>query len=240
MMNARDIATLVREVQMRLRQNGRPEFARRLQSFFKQAIRAHGVRSEEVRRIVRPVRQAFRQHGDGQAVCDFTEKLLAGEVLEEAAAGLEVARSFVSQFSAREFRRAERWLRYVNNWGTCDALSTGIFGPLLLAERRWLRRVFGWARARNRWYQRAAAVSLIPAARRGLYRREVLRLAKKLYRSPDDMVQKGVGWLLKEASRKQRAAVVEFLLTIKHDAPRLVLRYACEKLPASDRKRVLG
>ena len=238
-MNARTVDALVREVQMRLRQQGQPEFARRLQSFFKQPIRAHGVRSGEVRKIVKPARQALRQHGDGQAVCRFTEKLLASGVLEEAAVGIEVAKSFAPRFGEREFRRAERWLCYVSNWATCDGLSTDILGPLLLAERRRLRRVLHWARARNRWYRRAAAVSLIPVTRRGLYRREVLRVAKKLYRDPDDMVEKGVGWLLKEASRRQRGAVMEFLLTIKDDAPRLLLRYACEKLPVSDRKRVL-
>jgi len=239
-MTTRDVDGLVREVRLRLRRAGQVGFARRLQSFFRESIRAHGVRSREVKEIVKPVRQKLRQQGDRRAVFRFAEKLLASRVLEEAAAAVNVAQSFVSRFSEREFRRTERWLRYVSNWGTCDALSTGIFGPLLLAEPQRLRRVWRWARAKNRWYRRAAAVSLIPAARRGRYQREVFSLAKMLYRDPDDMVQKGVGWLLKEASRAQRPAVVRFLLSIKQQAPRLVLRYASEKLPRSQWQQVLG
>jgi len=97
-----------------------------------------------------------------------------------------------------------------------------------------------WARSRNRWHRRAAATSLIPAARRGLYTDEIFRLARRLYRDPDEMVQKGVGWLLKEASKARRPEVVRFLLSVKHNAPRLVLRYASEKLSPTERRRVLA
>jgi 3-methyladenine DNA glycosylase AlkD len=53
------------------------------------------------------------------------------------------------------------------------------------------------------------------------------------------MVQKGVGWLLKETYPKQPREVVEFLQPWKARAPRLLLRYAAEKMTARDREAVL-
>jgi 3-methyladenine DNA glycosylase AlkD len=51
------------------------------------------------------------------------------------------------------------------------------------------------------------------------------------------MVQKGVGWLLKEASKEHPDEIREYLLKWREEAPALILRYASEKLPKD--KRVL-
>lgn len=92
----------------------------------------------------------------------------------------------------------------------------------------------------NRWQRRAAAAVLIPAARQGLYAKEIFRLCNRLLADEDDMVQKAVGWLLKESTKKKRPAVVSYLVRLRARAPRLVLRYACENLPAGDRRRTLA
>ncbi len=49
----------------------------------------------------------------------------------------------------------------------------------------------------------AAAVALVPSAKRGLHTREIFRIAQPLVPDDDDMVQKGVGWLLKETYPKK-------------------------------------
>jgi 3-methyladenine DNA glycosylase AlkD len=55
----------------------------------------------------------------------------------------------------------------------------------------------------------------------------------------DDMVQKGLGWLLRETAKYDPKRTVTYLLSIRQQAPRLVLRTACETLPASMRNQVL-
>ncbi len=61
-----------------------------------------------------------------------------------------------------------------------------------------------------------------------------------LLSSDDDIVRKGLGWLLREAAKFNREQTVEYLMTIRVRAPRLVLRTACETLPAPMKERVLG
>jgi 3-methyladenine DNA glycosylase AlkD len=56
----------------------------------------------------------------------------------------------------------------------------------------------------------------------------------------DDMVQKGLGWLLREAAKYNPKPTVPYLMKIRKRAPRLVLRTACETLPKATRMRILG
>jgi 3-methyladenine DNA glycosylase AlkD len=56
----------------------------------------------------------------------------------------------------------------------------------------------------------------------------------------DDMVQKGLGWLLRETAKADPRGTVPYLMKIRGRAPRLVLRTACETLTLSARKRVLS
>jgi 3-methyladenine DNA glycosylase AlkD len=88
-----------------------------------------------------------------------------------------------------------------------------------------------WATSPNRWMRRAACVSLIVPAKRGGFLPEVFTLASLVLTDPDDMVQKGYGWLLKEASRKHTDEVFAFVIQHKKVMPRTALRYAIELMP---------
>jgi 3-methyladenine DNA glycosylase AlkD len=59
-----------------------------------------------------------------------------------------------------------------------------------------------------------------------------LEIADILLHDQDDMVQKGYGWMLKEASRTHQKEVFEYVLKHKDNMPRTALRYAIEKMPA--------
>ena len=93
-----------------------------------------------------------------------------------------------------------------------------------------------WATSKNRWLRRAAAVSLILPARKGMFLPDILAIADQLLLDPDDLVQKGYGWLLKAASQAHRPEVLAFVLARKRQMPRTALRYAIEKLPARDKQ----
>jgi len=53
-------------------------------------------------------------------------------------------------------------------------------------------------------------------------------------------VQKGLGWLLRETAKLDARRTVPYLMKIRAHSPRLVLRTACETLPAVVRKRILA
>ena len=69
---------------------------------------------------------------------------------------------------------------------------------------------------------------------------EIVKLSDSLLADEDDMVQKGLGWLLRETTKADAKRTVPYLLKIRDRAPRLVLRTACETLPVNVRQRVLA
>ena len=82
------------------------------------------------------------------------------------------------------------------------------------------------AQEKNRWMKRAAAVSLIVPAKRGKFLKDIFEIADMLLTDTDDMVQKGYGWLLKEASRLHQKEVSNYVARNKKVMPRTALRYA--------------
>jgi len=87
--------------------------------------------------------------------------------------------------------------------------------------------------------RRASAVSLILPARKGSFLEEVLEISEILLQDSDDLVQKGYGWLLKEASKKHLDEIFEYVMNRKEKMPRTALRYALEKMPPEMRKRAM-
>jgi 3-methyladenine DNA glycosylase AlkD len=69
---------------------------------------------------------------------------------------------------------------------------------------------------------------------------QITRLSNQLLSDQDDMVQKGLGWLLRETAKADARRTVPYLMKIRGKAPRLVLRTACETLPGVIRRRVLA
>ena len=100
--------------------------------------------------------------------------------------------------------------------------------------------VVRWAKSPNRWRRRAACVALIRGARAKMFFPEITKLSDSLLADEDDMVRKGLGWLLRETAKFDAKRTVPHLMKIRGHAPRLVLRTACETLPPAVRKRILA
>ena len=69
-----------------------------------------------------------------------------------------------------------------------------------------------------------------------------MRLSNQLLhnKEEDDIVLKGLGWLLREAAKADPKRTVPYLMKIRKNAPRLVLRTACETLSLSTRRQILS
>ena len=132
------------------------------------------------------------------------------------------------------------WLDRVTSWADHDAVTRYLLAPMVAAEPGRCREVYRWAKSPNRWRRRAACVALIRGARERKFFPQIERLSNQLLNDEDDMVQKGLGWLLRETAKANPERTVPYLMNIRKRAPRLVLRTACETLPLAKRKQVLS
>jgi len=211
------------------------------QKYFKEEVKFIGCTNTQTRTVAkkywRIIKNAEWEKGD---VLALSEDLLRKGTFEEGLVGLDLTEHVVKDLGMDDFEVFEGWLnKYVNNWAHTDEICPHIIGELLEAYPELAERVFGWTKSENRWVRRASAVTYVLHGRNGKFMKQIFNTAEALIGDRDDMVQKGVGWMLKEASKADEETVINFLLKHKDEASRLVLRYATEKVSSSNRKRVL-
>jgi 3-methyladenine DNA glycosylase AlkD len=231
------VATQIRNA---LKAGGSTEHSAGVQWFFKDEIKSHGWYTAELRRAVRRCRREILRKHDFDLLVKVADKLFSGNVLEEKIAAVFLLEKMDAQFGDREFRTFESWLDRVSSWADHDGLVHCLIAPMVAAKPARVKDVFCWAKSRDRWHRRAACVAMIRGARAKMLFPEIVKLSDSLLSDQDDMVQKGLGWLLRETAKFDAKRTVPYLMKVRGRAPRLVLRTACETLPAATRARVLG
>lgn len=126
---------------------------------------------------------------------------------------------------------------YINNWDLVDLSCYKLLGVWLLDKDRTV--LYDLARnGETLWEQRIGMVSTMQFIRHG-QTGDTFAIADILLHHPHDLIHKAVGWLLREAGKKDTAALKRYLEPRYPDMPRTMLRYAIERFPEDERKRYL-
>jgi 3-methyladenine DNA glycosylase AlkD len=211
-----------------------------VQRFFKHEVKSRGWYTAEMRKVAKRFRRTILAEQGLPFLIQVSDQLFRGDILEGKIFAVMLLEGRTDQFGPREFKLFESWLDRIGSWADHDGLVHTLIGPMIATNHGYLPRTVIWARKRGTWHQRAAAVSLIHSTRQHRNFEYVQRITEMLLPSKDDMVQKGLGWLLREAAKANREQTVAYLLTIRDRSPRLVLRTACETLPSEMREKLLA
>ena len=232
-------ASVANGIRRALKAGGSPERSSSVQRFFREEVQSHGWRTADLRRAALRWRREIMQESDLKFLLQVADHLFAGTINEDKNVAVLLLENITDKFGDEEFRLLESWLPRISNWSDHDALVHYLIAPMVVAKPARASRVFHWAKSRNRWFRRAACVALIQGARRKMLFSEIIRLSATLLSDEDDMVRKGLGWLLRETAKADVQRAVPYLMSIRERAPRLVLRTACETLPSTTRKAIL-
>ncbi|MGD6809257.1 MAG: DNA alkylation repair protein [Candidatus Bathyarchaeia archaeon] len=207
--------------------------------YFKETINVYGVKTDLVGKIARNYwKQA--KHLSKKEVFALCEELFKSGVMEEAFVAANWLPNISDQFQREDLATFHFWIEnYVDNWAKCDSFCNHTVGDFMMRFPDCVVELLGWARSGNRWLRRAAAVSLIVPAKKGMFLREVFEISDILLTSPDDLVQKGYGWLLKAETEKHPNEVLAYVIKNKAVMPRTALRYAIEKLPKDQKAKAM-
>jgi 3-methyladenine DNA glycosylase AlkD len=228
------------QIRHALKDGGSAEHAAGVQWFFKDEVKSHGWYTADLRRsAVRFRRELRKEHGLDFLIA-VADQLFSGSVLEEKVAAVFLLEKLDAEFGEREFDLFESWLDRISSWADHDALVHSLIAPMVAAKPSRVQNVFRWAKSPKRWHRRAACVALIRGTRAKMFLPQIVKLSDSLLADQDDMVQKGLGWLLRETAKYNAKRTVPYLMKIRDRAPRLVLRTACETLPLVERKRILA
>lgn len=210
----------------------------RLQSeyFFKEQVTVYGVKSATVQKIAKEIFAEIKDLPKAEifAMC---EKLWQSGYMEESFVACVWSERLSKKFEPADFEIFERWIKnYVSNWASCDTFCNHTVGDFVTMYPGFIAKLKEFAHSENRWVKRAAAVSLIVPARKGLFLNDIFEIADILLMDSDDLVQKGYGWMLKSASQAHQLEVFEYVMSKKAVMPRTALRYAIEKIPEELKK----
>ena len=167
--------------------------------------------------------------------------LLASEIHEHRLAALEI---LVAQYETAadpdrkiivEFYLANT--RGINNWDLVDASAPYILGEHLRTRSR--RVLLRLAKSKSLWERRIAIVATLMLIRHG-ETADTFLIAEKLLADPHDLIHKAVGWALREAGKVSQPDLLAFLQQHYASIPRTTLRYAIERFPQPQRKRMLA
>jgi 3-methyladenine DNA glycosylase AlkD len=121
----------------------------------------------------------------------------------------------------------------INNWDLVDLSAKDTLGEYLVdkTDRTVLYRLAGSSLL---WEQRIAVVATYAFIRRGDLN-DIFVLSEKLLHHPHDLMHKAIGWMLREAGKKDKNILLGFLDKYHKVMPRTMLRYAIEKFSPEER-----
>ena len=125
---------------------------------------------------------------------------------------------------------------YINNWDLVDLSSHQIIGDFLKNKDRKI--LYQLVKSSNLWERRISIISTYAFIRNNNFE-DTLKISEILLNDEHDLIQKAVGWMLREVGNRNMNIEEEFLKKHYKSMPRTMLRYAIEKFPENKRKAYL-
>jgi 3-methyladenine DNA glycosylase AlkD len=221
---------IITQIREELKNNANQQTKDNAQHFFKETITCYGVKSSTVQKISHKNWQLIKNLSKDH-IFTFCEELFSCGIMEEAFIAANWLPKIVDQFQREDLTIFERWIKcYIDNWAKCDSFCNHTMGDFIMKFPDCVEILLIWAKSPKRWFRRAAAVTLIIPAKKGLFLQEAFKISDLLLTDSDDLVQKGYGWLLKAETEKYPHEVLAYVVENKLIMPRTALRYAIEKL----------
>ena len=136
----------------------------------------------------------------------FTNKLWNSNVFEKM-----IIAGKLAEFIDLSFEDYERMVKRIDNWAHCDVLCGRAIGFYFLENQNKIPKLEKWAKSKNKWCRRAAAVSLMQILRdEKASKKQALKILDMLMEDSEDMVMKATDWMIRELSKKHQDTGYEY------------------------------
>jgi 3-methyladenine DNA glycosylase AlkD len=231
--------TTIPSIKEKLHQASDDKRKENFQKYFKNQVLCYGVKASFVHKIAK---ETFKEiaHLQKKEIFSLCEELFRSGFCEEAQIAANWTDQIKKRFLPEDMTIFERWIDlYIDDWAKCDTFCNHAVGALIVQYPKLLQTLKKWALSKKLFLKRASAVSLILPAKKGLFLPDIFEIADLLLLDINDLVQKGYGWMLKEASHYHQQEVFLYVIKNKNQMPRTALRYAIEKMPEDLRKKAM-
>ena len=207
--------------------------------------KGYGHKIAEIEKIVKNIKNKYQSlYKDAVEVF---KNLVSSDIHEEKFAAVFFLNLFKKDFNTNTINLFhDEFKKYCDCWAICDSTMIRVVGPFLSKkgnEDLAKETIDNWSISEDMWIRRASMVILLKIImlRKDFFISEsyMFDLVEKMLLYDEDYILKGVGWLLKTYSKYKPEAIIEYLKKNNKRLPRLVLRYASEKLPKGTRANLL-
>jgi 3-methyladenine DNA glycosylase AlkD len=174
---------------------------------------------------------------------DLAFKFLQEHVGELGHVGLHIITLSVKDLGPKHLAYLDGLPEHFRSWSHVDHLSLGVMQPLLWRYRKeTLELLEEWSRSPIRWKRRASVVTFVrKIAESGEFTKEVIHLCENLIWDDEDIVQKGVGWALKDNLRSAPDRILPFIKDLRRQGvSSTITLYAIRDLRGVKRQEVLA
>src|SRR3990172_8812125 len=220
-----------------LRKLATPKKAKASEWFFKTGTGQYGEGDQFIGVTVPEQRSVAKKYKD--LPLSETEKLLRSPIHEERLVALIilVERSKASDAKTRKeiydfyLANTDR----VNNWDLVHLSAEYIVGGYLADKPKGT--LYELAGSKNLWKRRIAMIATYYYIKQGKGK-YTLEIAEILLHDSHDLIQKAVGWMLREVGKRcSERVLTDFLDKHAPEMPRTALRYAIERFPPEKRQK---
>jgi 3-methyladenine DNA glycosylase AlkD len=203
---------------------------------------SYGLRAAAIDEVIHSNRQSLKGLAFNERLYLAEEFFKAG-ISEQASVGNHLLAISTEHLGPEHFEYLDRCIGKFHGWGSTDGFCIYVLQPVLLRHRDAVLRLLNeWNRSDNLWKRRASVVAFTrKAGASGDYVDEVLRLCENLIWDEEDLVQKGVGWALKDNLRGAKEKVVAYVKDLRaRGVPSTITLYAIRDLKGQEREEVLA
>lgn len=165
------------------------------------------------------------------------EKLLASKIHEHRMCALFL---LVNYYQKQDKEKAVKFyfknIKYINNWDLVDLSAYKILGDFFFEKDK--KELEALLYSDSIWEKRIAMVSTYGFIQKG-DTKTTFKYARILLGEEHDLIHKAVGWMLREAGKKDKKALIDFIEKNYKKMPRTTLRYSIERFNLNERKRFL-
>ncbi len=229
-----------KKIQTELRRVADPQKAVELRRFFKTGPGQYGA-GDKFLGIVVPAQRLVAKQFLTLPLAEVAKLLQSPYHEDRLTALLLLVEQFKRSTSQQQRAIYQLYLnntRFINNWDLVDLSAPSIVGAYLVDKDRKI--LYKLAKSRNLWERRIAILATFYYIKEG-DAQDATALAIELLEDDHDLIQKAVGWMLREVGKRvSKMALTDFLDHYGSQMPRTMLRYAIEHLPEVERQKYLA
>jgi len=236
------IDKIYQKIKRDLRVRANPYLAKKYEVYHKKPGHIqYGILTPELRKLIKEYRPEMLKLALSERK-KLAMMLYRSKYAEEAIFGNDILAKSIILMKPKDLIFFDKVFDYFTSWGRTDDFCSNILQPILLKYTdETLKLLKRWNRSKNIWKRRASVVAFTrKIGESGKFAVEGLKMCQNLINDKEDLVQKGVGWALKDLMRGDKKKVLDFVKKLrKQGVSSTITLYALRDIKGVERNKIV-